>query len=301
MSKILILFLGFLLSGYLQAHEQSQIFSEVVSVNNKEKTVTITHDNFNPWTLDDQVCVTQDNKDIACGVVVSTDPELATVKISSQTEEIAKAVAEDNSGEYLQLTFDYPNPKKGDSVRLVNKNPSLEIRQLSSELKTSTEFGGEKISSKIYDHLAVPPAFVPESILLGGINFIFPTVEYQQTMTERSSIGVSPIFMNYPVSEGKIKGTGCFVNYHHYSQGHFSGYWFKAGLGLYGLNFKSQSSEDNKVVPAITSSFGKRFFKNEHLNFGFAAGAQYLFASTKVGMSFSRFIPSLILDVGFAF
>lgn len=301
MKKSLILFLGFLLSGYLEAQDQTQVFSEVVSVNNKEKTLMITHDNSNPWTTDDRVCVTQDEKDIACGVVISLDSELAKVKLSSQIEEIAKATAQDSSGEYLQLTFDYPTPKKGDSVRLVDKNPAAEIRQLSSELKTADEFGGEKISSKIYDHLAVTPAFAPKSIVLGGINFLFPTLEYQQTTTEHSSVGVSPIFMNYPVGDGTIKGTGCFVNFHHYSQGHFSGYWLKAGLGLYGLTYKYQGSEDANVVPAIAASFGKRIFTNEHLNFGFAAGGQYLFASTKVGLSFSRFIPSLILDVGFAF
>jgi hypothetical protein len=301
MKKSLILLLSFLLSGNLNAQDHMQVFSEVVSVNNKEKTLMITHDNSNPWTLDDRVCVIQEDKDIACGIVVSVDSELATVKLLSQTEEIAQATAQDSSGEYIQLTFDYPNPKKGDSVRLVDKNPASAIRQLSSELKKGNEFGGEKISSNIYDHLAVTPAFVPESILLGGINFIFPTVEYQQTTTEHSSVGVSPIFMNYPVSDGTIKGTGCFVNFHHYSQGHFSGYWLKTGLGLYGLSYKYKGKEDDNVVPAITASFGKRIFKNEHLNFGFAAGGQYLFASTKVGMSFSRFIPSLILDIGFAF
>lgn len=285
----------------LLAKQPGKMFSEVVSVDLKEKTISITHDNSSPWTLDDSVCVTREQKDIACGVVIKSEGELATVQLLSTSEEVSKAQETDNAGDYIQLTFDFPNPQKGDSVRLVDKSPSVGIRDLASNLKEEKEFGGAVLNSKNYDYLTVPPPFMPESNLTGGINLIFPTIEYQQTISGKSAIGVMPIFMNYSISDGAIKGTGCFVNYHFYSEGHLNGYWAKAGLGLYGLNYSYQGSEDSGVAPAVSTSFGKRIFKNENLNFGFAAGAQYIFAKTGTGLSFGGLVPSLIVDIGFAF
>jgi len=72
-------------------------------------------------------------------------------------------------------------------------------------------------------------------------------------------------------------------------------------LGIYGLTYQFNGKEDGNVVPAVSAMLGRRLFKNNHLNFGFGAGAQYIFASTQTGMSFSGFVPSLVVDVGFAF
>ncbi|NBX68975.1 MAG: hypothetical protein EBR01_08440 [Proteobacteria bacterium] len=285
----------------LYSQEATTIFSEVISVDSKEKLIQVTYDNSNPWSIDDSVCVTRNHKDIACGVVIKTHEESAIVQILTNAEEISKDQKSDNGGDYIQLTFDYPTPQKGDSVRLVDKSPSVGIRNLASELKGNKEFGGESINSKIYDHLLAPPAFVPASNLTAGVNLIFPTLEYQQSFTKRSAIGVMPIFMNYSVSDGKLKGTGCFLNYHFYSEGDLNGYWAKAGLGLYGLNYSYRNSEDSGVAPAVAASVGRRIFQSPNLNFGFAAGAQYIFANTSTGLSFSGLVPSLILDVGFAF
>jgi len=286
---------------HLYSKDPSKLFSEVVNVSLKEKTIQISHDNLNPWVVDDSVCVTRNQKDIACGIVTQTTEELATVQILKRSENVSKDHETDQAGDYVQLTFDYPTPQKGDSIRLVDKSPSVGIRTLASELKNGKEFGGAPIDARIYDHLFGHPEFVPDSNLTVGINLIFPTIEYQQTISSRSAIGVMPIFMNYSVSDGAVKGTGCFLNYHYYSEGHLNGYWTKLGVGLYGLNYSYQKAEDSGVAPAISASLGKRFFKNENLNFGFAAGAQYIFSSTTTGLAFNGFIPSLIVDIGFAF
>lgn len=285
----------------LFSQEAASIFSEVVSVDLHEKTLQITYDNSNPWTIDDSVCITRDRRDIACGIVTKTNEELATVQLLTTSEEVSQDQKSDKGGDYIQLTFEFPIPKKGDAVRLVDKSPSLGLRNLASELKTNREFGGEPIRSKIYDHLTAPPPFAPSSNMTAGVNLIFPTLEYQQTFNARSAVGVMPIFMNYSVSEGKLKGTGCFVNYHFYSEGNLRGYWAKAGLGIYGLNYAYKNSEDSGIAPAIAGSVGRRIFQNQNVNFGFAAGAQYIFARTNTGLSFSGLVPSLIIDLGFAF
>ncbi len=301
MKKGILIVAALLWATDLKAEEPAQTFSEVVSVNLKEKVIRVTHDNSSRWTLDDSVCITRDKKDIACGIVIATDNELATVQILSQSENVSTDNASDSAGDYVQLTFEFPNPQKGDSVRLIDKSPSIGIREIASELKAEKEFGGKQIITNVYDHLTLQPPFMPESNLSGGVNLIFPTLEYQQTISDYSAIGVMPIFMNYSVGDGAVKGTGCFVNYHHYSDGNLNGYWVKAGLGLYGLSYSYQSAEDSGIAPAISASFGKRIFKNENLNFGFGAGAQYIFAKTNTGLSFGGFIPSIIVDVGFAF
>lgn len=292
-----LLFLGL----KIHAQEAKLFYSEVISINHKDRTLKITHDNSSPWSIDDSVCVTQDQKDVACGIVVATDPELATVQITSQNEDINTENASDSEGNYVQLTFHFPEPQKGDSVRLVDKSPSGGIRDIASALKSNQEFGGDKLNTKVYDHLKANAPFLPESNLTAGFNFIFPTIEYQQTISAHSAIGVMPIFMNYSVSDGSLKGTGCFINYHFYSEGSLLGYWGKAGLGIYGLNYSYAGKEDSNVSPAISVMVGKRLFKNDHLNFGFGAGGQYVFASTNTGLDFNGFIPSLVIDVGFAF
>jgi len=301
MKKGLTLLLLFLGGFEVKAQTPSHIYSEVISVNTKNKTLKITHDNSAFWSVDDSICVTQENKDIACGVVIAVDEELATVQLLEQTEEVKSETADDSESTYLQLTFNYPRPQKGDSVRLVEKSPSLGIREIASALKNNQEFGGSKINNKVYERLKLTGPFMPESNITGGFNLLFPTLEYQQTFSDHSAIGVMPIFMNYSVSDGALKGTGCFVNYHYYSEGPLIGYWGKVGLGIYGLTYQFNGKEDGNVVPAVSAMLGRRLFKNNHLNFGFGAGAQYIFASTQTGMSFSGFVPSLVVDVGFAF
>jgi hypothetical protein len=301
MKKGFILFLLIVAGFGVNAQTPSQIYSEVISVNAKDKTLKITHDNSARWSVDDSVCVTQENKDVACGVVIAIDDELATVQLLQQTEEVTQETADDSESEYLQLTFNYPRPQKGDSVRLVEKSPSQGIREIASDLKSNQEFGGNKINNKVYDHLKLAGPFMPESNITGGFNLLFPTLEYQQTFNEHSAIGVMPIFMNHSVGDGTLKGSGCFVNYHYYSEGPLVGYWGKVGLGIYGLTYQYNGKEDGNVVPAVSAMVGRRLFKSDNLNFGFGAGAQYIFASTQTGLSFNGFVPSLVVDVGFAF
>lgn len=294
---IFLLSLGF----KIWAQEPKQFYSEVISVDNKNRTLKITHDNKQPWTVDDSVCITKDGKDVACGIVTQTDQELATVLLTSQTEEVNQETASDAEGNYVQLTFSFPLPEKGNSVRLVDKSPSFGIREISSQLKSNHEFGGEKLNNKVYDYIKANGPFNPEGNITAGFNLLFPTVEYQQTISEHSAIGVMPIFMSYSVSDGSVKGTGCFINYHYYSEGTLLGYWGRFGLGVYGLNYKYGRKEDSNVTPAVSAIFGKRLFKNDHLNFGFGAGAQYIYPTTQTGLAFNGFIPSLVVDIGFAF
>lgn len=302
MRRGVILFLILVVNFRIEGKRTPEIFSEVISTDLKKKEFTITHDNSAPWELNDRVCITRNKKDIACGIVISADKELATVRISSQLEDISEDKTSDPSGEYIQLTFDFPVPEKGDFVRLVDKNPKSTIRQLTSALKSDNEFGGEKnTTSKVYDHLTVYEPLEPESLITGGVNLFFPTLEYQQGFSKHSSVGIMPIFMNYSVADGSIKGTGLFFNYNYYSEESFSGYWLKAGLGLYGLTYSYNGNEDSHVTPALALSVGRRIFKNKTLNFGFGAGGQYVFPNTNTGLAFGGFIPSIILDVGFSF
>jgi hypothetical protein len=283
------------------ADKAPEVFSEVISVDAKKREVKITHDNNTPWNVDDIVCITREQKDIGCGTVIDSNGDLATVQMTSQSEEVLKQEMADSSGEYLQLSFDYPLPEKGDSVRLVEKNSTSEIRKLASELKSKKEFGGEPLPTNIYDHLKVEPPFQSMSNLTAGFTLLFPTLEYQQTVTSHSALGLMPTFMNYSVNDGVVKGTGLFLNYHFYSDGPLYGYWAKVGAGIYGLSYSYKSNEEKNVVPALSFTVGKRLFKTECLNFGFGAGGQYLFSKTQTGLSFAGFIPSLVVDMGFAF
>ncbi len=307
MKRGLVLFLGFLLTTNLKAQEPPEFFSEVRSSDSKEKTLTITHDNSAPWGIEDSICVTRDKKDIACGIVTATDTQLATVQIFFEAEELSRDEISNETGDHLQLTFNFPFPEKGDAVRLVDRNPKLNIRQLASELRVIDSFKetagtiSNAGTSTPYNQLITTKPFLPTSNLTVGFNLIFPTLEYQQSFSDHSAVGVMPLFMNYSVGEGSLKGTGCFFNYHYYTEDPFNGYWGKAGLGIYGLTASYNGTEDSNVAPAIGASFGRRFFKNEKLNFGFAVGGQYIFTSTNTGLAFNGFIPSLIVDIGFAF
>lgn len=302
MRRGVLLFLILLLNFQIEGKRAPELFSEVVSTNLKKKEFTITHDNSAPWELNDRVCVNRKKKDIACGIVISADKEIATVRITSELEDLTQDSLADSAGEYIQLTFDFPVPEKGDFVRLVDKNPKSKIRQLASALVSNNSFGGEKKeTSKVYDHLTVYEPPEAESLITGGLNLFFPTLEYQQSFSKHSSVGIMPIFMNYSVADGSIKGTGLFFNYNYYTEESFSGYWLKTGLGIYGLNYSYNGNEDSHVTPAIALSVGRRIFKNKSLNFGFGAGGQYVFSNTNTGLAFNGFIPSIILDVGFSF
>jgi hypothetical protein len=136
-----------------------------------------------------------------------------------------------------------------------------------------------------------------------GLSYIFPTIQYQQNLIANLATGVLVSYMDVPVGNGSLHGFGGMLTLNSYGQEPFRGPWFQLGAGLYSLSSTSGGVSSSYTSPAMLTNVGWRWLWDTGVNFGFGVGVQYLFNAKPAGSSldFSGLLPSIALDLGFAF
>lgn len=291
----------------------SALASQVTQVHPSLPIVAISQETEMPFEKDDRVCIVQDKMDIACGDVAELQEKGgAVVKLDFQKENVSKKKRNSKVERVVELEFDYPVPKVGDTVRLVAKNSKETIRQLTSDLLASNRFAGEVISESREDELQeairrmeASRPFKPVSVLSLGMTWLYPTLQYQQALSPNWGIGMMALYLNHNVGEkGNMKGPGAFFSYNHYYNGALNGVWWQLAAGSYKVDVDSGTKAGESYQPAIMATLGWRSFWKDSMNFGVGVGGQYLpFGNNaaKTGLTFSGFIPSVAMDVGLAF
>ena len=286
--------------------------SEVVSVDAKKPLLFLSLDKITPLEKADQICVIRKKKDIACGEVISINAKYAVANYSINKEEIKKSLKNTKKELIIELDFSYLTPEVGDPIRILSKDPKKSIRALASELVGVNIFGGDVISEKKQQELdstiekmeAAKP-FIPVSILTLGMNYVFPTFQYQQAITKKWGLGIMPTYMNYALTEGSLKGLGTFFTYNRYGTSPFNGFWWQFSIGIYNLTATYMNQPGSSLyAPAVLGTVGWRFSWKERMNFGFGLGSQYLLTSKNpggTGLVFNGIIPALVFDAGLAF
>lgn len=295
-----------------------------MDIDRTNNTVTVTHGLERSWAQGDRVCFYRDSSEVACGEITNATHKTAIVDIKSFRDGVTNQTKSDGtSGAYVELVFGRLQMKKSDTPRLAvgpsERTPAdeshqqilveglVDLRRSTQALENQTA-GKEDLLTEIphidrddderrLDHGAI-------SMLNLGMNYIFPTIQYQQSVSDGVAVGVMPMYLSTPVGNGKITGYGVFLTLTRYSIEDFHGDFISLGLGYHRLNATVGTGPEVEYnSPAALVNFGWRWMMDSGVNFGFALGIQYMLSPRPAASSldFSGLLPSIALDCGFAF
>ena len=326
-------FLTLLLSAGFLFVASPLMASHVLLFSSDSDEVTISQKTPKPWRENDKVCIERSQKQIACGTIISSSRKRAVVKVSEEerTDGLEKKTSQDSSSHaYVELVFGKEEIKRGDNIVAAQVTSS---RETVSQLGEPAPPKEDATTQEIIDGLAglhrniasVETSLVGKEDLLteidvkenddrllhheklsnvtAGMNFIFPTFQYQQAVTDSFAPGIMPIYISTPIANGSISGWGGYLTLNQYSLEPFHGTWVQLGLGMVSLTGTVNGVAQSFYTPAIEATVGWRWFWESGLNFGFAVGGQYFVAAkpATLNLDYSGFFPSVTFDIGFAF
>lgn len=317
MSVRLYILVSLLLASNIKA-------SEVLSFFPDSNRAQVSQDKQLPWTENDKVCFYRKDKKIACGRISESTAEVAAVEIREQTTAVTAENQKDGKDEsFVELTFGKAEIKKGDRVELDNSNESEYLYADSATQQTIEGLRGlqrrpssldsfyEEGKEDLLTQIEIPNEDDERTLhhdkisnLTFGLNFIFPTFQYQQAITKKFAVGLTGQFVSTPLSGGNLRGYGGMTTLNFYSLEPFHGTWVQIGMGLFSLTGSTTTSSIDFYAPNILFNTGWRWFWDSGVNFGFAVGVEYFLTSgnsNSIGLDFSGLFPSISLDIGFAF
>lgn len=240
--------------------------AQVLRVGSSQKILAISHEDFRQFRVRDYVCVTQDGRDVACGTVLKVTPKAAIVKLDSRSQDVAR----------------------GDRVRLAPSGRKPAMALLDS-------VGMDESSGIFHNNLS--------GGISAGINFFFPTVNYQHTVSSEIALGVLPTFFAVSVNDTSVKALGGYLTGNYYGNEYFRGMWIQGGPGLFYFDTVSGEIQESGTAFAFLATAGWRGYWDLGFNIGVAAGFQYI-QEPNIGVveiRSSGFQPLVVLDVGFNF
>lgn len=280
--------------------------------------VLITNDDARKLEDGDKICFYRQAIEIACGLVITTSPFDATVKLAGLGEQINTKKTEKNSDteSYVELVFEKIEVLKSDrpvfkgaaektSADITNNTLLEGLVELRRSVASTRDnlYGKEDLmietERRILDYDSNFDHHLMSNIT-AGVNYIFPTVSYQQSLFDNIVLGLTPTLVNTPSGNGTVTGFGMYVSMNHYGIEAFHGDWIQLGAGF----MKLSSGTADWTTPAIMATAGWRWYWEGGLNFGLGLGMQYMLTSKPPEASnvdFSGLLPALILDLGYAF
>lgn len=299
--------------------------------------ITISQEAKRPWELGEKICFHRKSVEIACGEIFKTRTKDATVKISHRRDAISQVQAESKTNSYVEIVFgqasvstkdvvvaDPQNAKrmiatstdpfdhapppmlpsdtdKDDSQAGLEAIPRIPASQEVVLLGKEDLMQGSDLLDNDPDHRAIGKGVMSD--LSVGVSYIFPTLQYQQMLTNHIATGVLASVLSIPVGNGSLRGYGGLLTINSYGLEPFRGPWFQLGAGLYSLTANTVGVDETYTSAAALTNVGWRFLWSSGINFGVGVGAQYLFNPKPANSSldFSGLLPSISMDLGFAF
>jgi hypothetical protein len=294
--------------------------AHVIKVFSDRPEIILSQDKERPWIVGDRVCIYHQNQEVGCGNIVRTLPKRAYCVLKDQHDTLKKKTVTDNSSStYLELVFGAMVARQGDRVELTSfENPipdsetTKEIVDGLNGLRRKPAMEGS-LEGKDDLLLTLDDEKVDQderllyhgnlSDLTVGLNYIFPTIHYQQAVWDHVTVGLMPIYLSTPTGSGSLSGVGGYLTLNYYGLEPFRGLWIQTGGGVYSLNTTVAGTGYSYFSPAAVGTVGYRWYYESGLNFGFGVGVQYLFTSnpSDVSLDFSGLLPSIAMDIGFAF
>lgn len=291
---------------------------QILNMDLSRDEVVITNDESRKLEDGDKICFYRGTVEIGCGQVIAVTPFDATVKLLTSSSDIHTARTEKNSPteSYVELVFERIEIQKSDRAEfkgaaektqadLTNQTLLEGLVQLRRSVASQRDnlYGKEDLiietEKKILDYDSNLDHRLMSNIAV-GVNYIFPMVSYQQRITDNLILSVSPTLVNTPAGNGNVGGFGTYVTLNHYGIEAFHGDWIQLGAGF----MKLTSGDAHWNSPAILTTAGWRWFFDGGVNFGLGLGLQYFLnrkPATAASVDFSGLLPSVIMDLGFAF
>jgi hypothetical protein len=310
---LFLLGLGVTLSSPLFAAKVIKVFSD-------RPEILLSQDKDRPWIKGDRVCIYHNDQEVGCGNIVRTLPKRAYCLLTNQKDTLRKKTITDNaSSTYLELVFGAAVARQGDSATLMSVEDAIPDSETTKEIvegltslrrKPASEgvlVGKDDLLMTLDEEKVDKDAGLfyhgNLSDLTVGFNYIYPTIHYQQAVSDHFTLGLMPIYLSTPTGTGTLTGLGGYLTLNYYGLEAFHGLWIQAGGGAYSLNTNVAGASYNYFSPAVVGTVGYRWYWESGLNFGFGVGVQYLFSSNPSGASldFSGLLPSIAMDIGFAF
>lgn len=151
---------------------------------------------------------------------------------------------------------------------------------------------------------AIPPPTRADFVTVNGIgiNYIFPYFQSLWRVGEGFAVGGQFLYMNYPLSNGSLKGWGWLLGMHYFGTTTFHGLWAELSVGTYKLTGEESGVEESKTPLALTGTLGWRWLWDSGLSMGFGVGFNAFFGTRfqNLNLDFSGLLPAILMDVGFA-
>lgn len=111
------------------------------------------------------------------------------------------------------------------------------------------------------------------------------------------------MYVDMPTGTGTITGGGGLVTVNYYAVRAYEGLWAVAGGGYFQLTSSVDGGVQQFGTPAILAAAGWRWYWPSGINFGAAFGGSAMFTlpAHSQDLSFTGFIPVLLLQLGIAF
>lgn len=255
----LLLFLGLVMSSPMFG-------AQVLRVGSSQKVIAVSHDEGHEFKVKDHVCVLQEGKEIACGVVMKSSSKGSIVKLEAKSGDVAR----------------------GDIVKVSSTG-----RQPAMTLLDSV--GAD---SSMVDYTCNFAAG-----LSAGTSFFYPIIDFQFSLTPQFAMGLKPFFLSSSGETSSVTALGGFVTGNYYGTDLYRGMWIQGGVGYVQFLTRSIEIEENAGSIGLLTTFGWRGYWDLGLNIGVGAGVQFIQSPNiaTVEVRSANFQPIVVLDIGLNF
>ncbi|MBI4402750.1 MAG: hypothetical protein HY537_01235 [Deltaproteobacteria bacterium] len=235
-------------------------------------TILIEHDADRNWELDDYMCVTHRQIEVACGLVVDTAERSALVKLDHQTEDIAE-------GDVVQLsTRPVFESGENNSGNLSGEARRIElVRYHRDQLKKKRNHYPQDM--EVFEELPVKYdasfttfGLVPiaRSTAKTSYRFVFiPAISFQTALSMHYSIAIMGGYSVFGESNLLDKTFEGLLTVNYYSHRPFDGWWAQLGGGVVW--------NTDPTIHTLVFTFGYHVATRGSVSLGIAVGGQYFF------------------------
>jgi len=289
--------------------------ARILGMGNKSDELVISQNSEHPFVARDRLCFYRGDTEMACGSVVRVLRDRAVVRVDSRKDVVREKSRDVASESFVELTFEKARLNGKERIELVEKEsmPDEEVADETvqglenlhaandGERPTRLLDGREDLMSEVREDDTRSSRRI--SNFSGGLNYLFPEIQYQRMANSHVAQGGMLLLMNSSVPNGSVKGLGAYATFTFYKQELFKGPWAQIGAGVFSLSANSGGVQQNYASPAVTFNVGWRWYWASNWNLGLGLGSQWLLypKPETSGVEFSGVLPSVALDLGFAF
>lgn len=313
--------------------------SHVLWVDSEQQWFSVAYPSDLRWRLGESLCVVRGKEKIACGTVEALLPKGARVRVlyqkmvGTQRQSLGS-----KSHNFVALKFLKEEIRIGDWVKVALPPPSAEsvkgavvsagtqagklepvavvagaptsTEQLTSEKSQLPEserepYRGlssafEGITAKDY---SLVKTATPLSALSAGLTNISPQVHFQMAPGDHFGSGLQVSYLNLPVGESTVQGTGYSLTFCYFVDRAFRGLAYQLAFGIHNLVAKAEGNSEFLKTTHLSPSLGWYWWYESGFSFKMAGGFDYFFSREFVAstVTLPSIVPHVSLEMGITF